>query len=222
MFGGEIDGNASRRLMANVNSIVSAIRDFVIGHESRISGISDNHIHDVCNAHAAYLQALDGYLSWMATKRFHLTPETATRTEQFRDKCLELERYLQLSITPKRHVVQDHGCQQQRLFGGIGDLDESFGERNHRTEQFRDKCLELERYLQLSMTEKSHVVQDHGCQQQRLFGGIGDLDESFGERNHQSESIADRRHGGTRDFAKREKVKSREQANLIIPKSKRR
>jgi hypothetical protein len=164
MFGGAIDGNACRRLMANATSIVSEIRDFVIGHESRISGISDNHIHAVCNAYAAYLQALDGYLSCMATKRFHLTPEIATRTEQFRDKCLELERYLQLSITPK-----------------------------------------------------SHVVEDHGCQQQRRFRGIGGLDESFGERNHQSESIADRRHGGTRDFAMREKIKSREQAQFNHP-----
>jgi hypothetical protein len=164
MFGGAIDGNACRRLMGQASSIVSEIQDFVLQQESRIAGITDDSIRAVCDAHKAYLQALDGYLSGMNVKRFHLTPEVAEMTKKYRDKCLELERYLQLSITPK-----------------------------------------------------SHVMEDHSCEQQQLLQGMGDLDESFGERNHQYESIADRRHGGTRDFARREKIKSKEQAQFNHP-----
>ena len=67
-------------------------------------------------------------------------------------------------------------------------------------------------YLGLSITVKSHLMEDHSCKQQSQLEGIGDLEESFGERNHQYESIADRRHGGTRDFAMRESIKSKEQA----------
>ena len=77
--------------------------------------------------------------------------------------------------------------------------------------------MELERYLQLSLTPKSHIVEDHSCEQQVLFKGIGDIEESFGERNHQHESIADRRHVGTRDFALREKRKAKEQAQFNHP-----
>jgi hypothetical protein len=164
MFGGAIDGNACRKLMAHAESIINEIRDFVLQQESRIAGITDEAISDVCAAHIAYLQALDGYISGMSTKRFHLTPRIAEQTEKHRDKCLEIERYLQLSITPK-----------------------------------------------------SHVMDAHSCEQQQLFKGIGDLEESFGERNHQLESIADRRYGGTRDFAEREKIKSREQAQFNHP-----
>jgi hypothetical protein len=161
MFGGAIDGNACRRLMGNAESIVDSIQEFVLQHESRVQGISDESIVNVCNAYKAYFQALDGYLSGLSTKRFHLTPEIAERTQMFCKKCLQLERYLQLSITAK-----------------------------------------------------SHMMEDHSCEQQLIFLGLGDLDESFGERNHQYESIADRRHGGTRNFARRERIKSKEQAQV--------
>ena len=44
---------------------------------------------------------------------------------------MEFERYFQLSITPNSHIIEDHSCEQQSLFNGIGDLEESFGELNH-------------------------------------------------------------------------------------------
>jgi hypothetical protein len=164
-FGGKIDGNDSRRLMANADTIIQEVMEFVLASESKVEGMSDELIRQVSEAHKCYLQAFDGYLSGILTKRFHLTDEIAAKTRQYRDKCLELERYLQLPITPK-----------------------------------------------------SHVKEDHSCEQQVHFKGIGDLDESFGERNHQHESIADRRHGGTRDFALREKIKAKEEAQLNHPK----
>jgi hypothetical protein len=163
-FGGKIDGNDCRRLMANADTIVGEVMEFVLTSESKVEGMSDDLIRQVCEAHKFYLQAFDGYLSGMITKRYHLTDEIAAKTGLYRDKCLELERYLQLSITPK-----------------------------------------------------SHIVGAHSCEQQVYFKGIGDLDESFGERNHQHESIADRRHGGTRDFALREKIKAKEEAQFNHP-----
>ena len=50
-----------------------------------------------------------------------------------------------------------------------------------------------------------------------MFKGIGDIEESFGERNHQHESIADRHHGCTHNFALREKRKAKEQAQFNHP-----
>jgi hypothetical protein len=55
----------------------------------------------------------------MITKRYHLKDEIAAKTGQYWDKCLELERYLQLSITPKSHIIEDHSCKQQVYFKGI-------------------------------------------------------------------------------------------------------
>eukprot|EP00957_Ditylum_brightwellii_P103919 7917862-Ditylum_brightwellii.AAC.1 len=50
-----------------------------------------------------------------------------------------------------------------------------------------------------------------------LFDGIGDLEESFEEQNHQYETIADWRHGGTCDFAIQEKIKAKEQMQFNHP-----
>ena len=77
--------------------------------------------------------------------------------------------------------------------------------------------LAWERYLQMSITTKSHMIEDHS-NQQRNFSGIGDLTEDFGERNHQYESKADKRLSGIRNFAQREKIKSIEEVKAKDPK----
>ena len=53
-------------------------------------------------------------------------------------------------------------------------------------------------------------MEDHACHQQHHLRGIGDLDESFGERNHQVETRGDVRYGFTRNFAMKEDIKARE------------
>jgi hypothetical protein len=117
--------------MANADIIVHEVMEFVLASESKVEGMSNKLICQVCEAHKCYLQAFDGYLSSIIMKRYHLTDEIAAKTKQCRDKCLKLECYLQLPITPKSHIIGDHSCEQQVYFKGIGDLDKSFGERNH-------------------------------------------------------------------------------------------
>ena len=56
---------------------------------------------------------------------------------------------------------------------------------------YSKKCLELERHLGITVTPKSHIIESHAANQQELIKGIGNLDESFGERNHQMETRAD-------------------------------
>ena len=70
----------------------------------------------------------------------------------------------------------------------------------------------------VTSSPKGHLIEDHAIEQQQLFNGIGDLEESFGEHNHQSETIADRCHGGTHDFRIKEKMKSYEKAKFSHPK----
>lgn len=72
------------------------------------------------------------------TKRYHLTDDISLKTRLYLDKCMELERHLQLSVTPKSQLIEDHSCQQQVLFCGIDDPKESFGERNHHYETRAD------------------------------------------------------------------------------------
>jgi hypothetical protein len=80
-----------------------------------------------------------------------------------------------------------------------------------KTRQFRNRVLVLERYLGMSVTTKSHLAEDHSCEQQEDLDGIGNLGKDFGERNHQDEAKADRRLGCVRNFAKREAIMSKEE-----------
>ena len=64
------------------------------------------------------------------------------------------------------------------------------------------------------MTPKIHIIEYHSYEHQSLFNGIEDLEDSFGEQNHQYKSIADRIHGGTRDFDLHEKINSKEEAQF--------
>jgi hypothetical protein len=66
----------------------------------------------------------------------------------------------------------------------------------------------------MSVTTKSHLAEDHSCEQQGNLDGIGNLGEDFGERNHQDEAKADRRLGCVRNFAIRESIKSKEEVQV--------
>ena len=57
--------------------------------------------------------------------------------------------------------------------------------------QFRDQVWAHERYLRMSVTTKSHLMEDHSLEQQEELDGICDLGEDFGERNHQDQAKAD-------------------------------
>jgi hypothetical protein len=159
-FGGTIEGNGSRTWMERGGEVISEMEEHVLQSPTRMAG-TDEEIRHVGETHRQLLLCLDGYFSCLRTKRFHLTPEISQKTKQFRDRVLVLERYLGMSITTK-----------------------------------------------------SHLAEDHSCEQQDDFGGIGDNGEDFGERNHQDEAKADRRLGCVRNFAKREAIKSKEEVQV--------
>jgi hypothetical protein len=67
------------------------------------------------------------------------------------------------------------------------------------------------RFLVMSTTTKSHLMEDHSVEQQWEFDGIGNLGEDFGEQNHQDQAKADRRLGCFQNFAAHETIKSLEE-----------
>ena len=56
---------------------------------------------------------------------------------------------------------------------------------------FCDHVLAHAQYLGMSMTTKSHLMEDHAVEQQQELNGFGDLGEDFGEQNHQDQAKAD-------------------------------
>ena len=137
-FGGDIEGNGCRKLMENSISIVAEIKEYIKNQSTTtIKYATNEEIFELCDYHAQLLLCVDGYISCMKVKRFHLTDEIVNKRKQYAKKVLEWERYLGMSITTKSHLIEDHSDQQQR-FNGIGDLTEDFGERNHQYEAKAD------------------------------------------------------------------------------------
>ena len=85
---------------------------------------------------------------------------------------MQSERLLGFSITPKSHMIESHACEQQAELNGIGDLDESFGERDHQVESRGDfgcRCsqnfamkqrIKIEHHLQTNCNEVKFKIED--------------------------------------------------------------
>lgn len=73
-FGGALEGNGCRMLMAQANDIIPEIKSYVMEHCTLLFG-SEGDVHVVCDNHRQLLLAFHGYISFMKTKCFHLTDE---------------------------------------------------------------------------------------------------------------------------------------------------
>jgi hypothetical protein len=63
----------------------------------------------------------------------------------------------------------------------------------NKTKEFLVRSVLLERHLGMSITPKTHVMEDHSITKLVATQGFADLGEDAGERNHQHEAKADRR-----------------------------
>ena len=137
--GGDLVGNACRKLMSEANGIVDEVRNLVM-QKRRVRG-SDKQIDEICCRTKQVLLVLDGFISCMKTKRGHVTDEIIYNAGRYRTKYIELLRFLRLSVTVKDHIIEHHSVEQLMQFGGIGDLGEDAGERNHQMEAREDQKL---------------------------------------------------------------------------------
>jgi hypothetical protein len=138
-FGGDLEGNGVRRLMAEATVIIDDI-ELAMLEMDRVAG-TDDEIRDVCEKHRQLFLCWDGYFSGLRTKRFHLTDEITKKTKAFLVRSILLERHLCMSITPKTHVMGDHSIEQLVRIFGFADLAEDAGERNHQDEAKADRRL---------------------------------------------------------------------------------
>jgi hypothetical protein len=108
--------------------------------ETRVAGIDEEMIEDVCEKHCQLVLCWDGYFSGLRTKRFHLTDGITRETKAYLYRSILLERHLGMSITPKTHVML-HSIALLVLTCGFSDIAEDAGKRNHQDEAKADRRL---------------------------------------------------------------------------------
>ena len=97
-------------------------------------------------------------------------------------------------------MISDHKIEQVRdknnffLHALDGYLSGMLKKRSHLTgniaknkRQYQNEWMDFDQYLQWSISQKIHMIEDHSCKQQMIFNGIRDVEESFAEKNHQYE-----------------------------------
>src|SRR5688572_23709712 len=82
---------------------------------------------------------------------------------------------------------------------------------------YREKLLQLERYVGMSITPKYNIIEDHFCSQQQSLHRIGNLDKSFGKQNHQMETLINCHYSGICDFAQKENLKAKSHVEANSP-----
>jgi hypothetical protein len=88
-----------------------------------------------------------------------------------------------------------------------------------KTKEFLVRSVLLERHLGMSITPKTHLMDDHSIQKLIATRGFADLGEDADERkHHQDEEKADRGLGAIRDYALKEAFKSKDKVNRKNPK----
>jgi hypothetical protein len=90
----------------------------------------------------------------------------------------------------------------------------------NKTKEFLVQSVLLERHLGMSITPKTHVMEDHSITKLVATHRFADLGKDAGERNHQDEAKAKRRLGAIRDYAKKEAFKSKDEVRKKNPKVK--
>ena len=139
-FGGDLQGNACRKLMEKAATIVDEVKEYMKLPETvatRAFG-TEKDIQDRCHLYANLLTAFDGCISGLRTKRFHVTDVVVEQTDRYVKKVMELTRYLGFNITPKLHCLECHAVYFLRKHSGFADLAEDAGERAHQSESKMD------------------------------------------------------------------------------------
>ena len=111
-FGGDIQGNACRKLMEKAGAIVDEVKQYMTLPETAATRVvgTEQEILDRCDLYSNLLTAFDGCISGLRTKRYHVTDEIVDQTERYVKKVMELSRYLGLSVTPKQATLFGVPC----------------------------------------------------------------------------------------------------------------
>jgi hypothetical protein len=130
-FGGDLQGEAVRRLMKKRESIMEGLRELILSLPEDQKFLDDLKVFDMLNAYERLLGHFDGLFSICRVKRFQITNDQLTNAGKHCLQILLLWRALGLSVTVKLHIIEDHVMDYLNKVKGIGDLTEDEGERAH-------------------------------------------------------------------------------------------
>jgi hypothetical protein len=134
--GGDLNGVCSRSFMTEAQSIFDELLVIFLDVDDewlQTREITREEFENVVSAAVAdykdMFRLMDAAFSSLRT--INPTLEECDEAQRRVDKVLVKWRAMDISITPKVHIIEDHTVPQMRYHGGIGDKGEDFVEASH-------------------------------------------------------------------------------------------
>ena len=131
---GDIQGNGCRKLISCGGDITKSMTEFLQSMPAGQKKCSDKEIGELFGVYARLLGHLEALFSIICKKRFHLNDSDVEKSMLHRDAIENLWRYLNISVTPKLHLLFVHLLRFMEQVQRSDDLGEDAGERAHQEE----------------------------------------------------------------------------------------
>ena len=128
--GGNFNGVNGKRIMSNAHAIMADIEQLLKLRKRDDSELSDEDISKLCGDCATVLTLFDDYFRILRTG----TKDDEARATDARRLALAKLREMELSVTPKVHLLERHAVEQMCKFkGGLKHVLEDWVEKFHQT-----------------------------------------------------------------------------------------
>ncbi len=166
--GGDLVGGCVKRLMQNAETLFDEMAEFLCGVARDNGETSEERLGAIrvrCKLYSSCLQQFDAFFSCLALSRDDVNDfeEEIERAKKYLAAAMQSWRDLELSVTPKLHLLEDHTIDFMRKYGGLADFDEELVERCHQVgvrsnAQSRYSARHLkQKYLNFSRWEQASV-----------------------------------------------------------------
>ena len=129
--GGKYNGKAIIKLLIDAQNILSAVQDFLLTKVPENTWCSNEEVIKQMGVYADFFTVFDSVFSNLHTAVGELSESKEEETCKGIALGLKMWRDLDMSVSPKLHVLEDHLFNQLSSFKGLGDYSKDFVEQAH-------------------------------------------------------------------------------------------
>ena len=182
--GGALQGNPCSTVLVDRKFIFEEIWVYVRDLPDEQKWVDNATIKRVIDAYERLMGHLDATFSILQTPRNHITPQQVLHLEHHLKHASSVWRALDIPISPKMHILEDHALDAVKRYGGIGDLGEDEGERAHQTgAQMESRMKSLNHSTKGQVVAQLEVMTKNDAVQDRLVAVTKAVQRNVNRRN---------------------------------------
>ena len=129
--GGKYNGKATIKLLSDAQKVLTAVQDFLLTEVPENARCSNDEIIRQISIYVDVFTVFDSVFSNSHSAVGELSESKGEETRKAIALGLEMWRDLELNVSPKLHILEDHLYMQLSTFKGLADYSEDFVEQAH-------------------------------------------------------------------------------------------